>query len=296
MDETKKLGGLRFTEITADHRKQIAQWLTQTRESSALTAKSAAPSCALAEETESRIRPPSGNLDPQSPSLCDATRTGSDCAALLARRPPGIQETALFSAPFSKKREIAILWPRPLSALAAVFLFLIFLGMPIFLLRNFRYEIGDSLIRVGERLKGNSNTQTDAISITSQGSTPPVPNPISQTPAKEDSDQQHSAASNQANPGAASPTGSCLVDCQNSRQHFADAHSSRGRSANARQLWSKIGSGDSSAEVALAQLYLTGEGVPRNCEQARVLLKAASKSGNSEAQQRLHKLEKDPCH
>jgi len=53
--------------------------------------------------------------------------------------------------------------------------------------------------------------------------------------------------------------------------------------------------GDSSAEFALAQLYLKGDGVPRNCEQARVLLRAAAKNGNSEALQQLRNLKNSPC-
>jgi TPR repeat protein len=56
-----------------------------------------------------------------------------------------------------------------------------------------------------------------------------------------------------------------------------------------------VEAGDSSAEVALAELYLKGDGVPRSCEQARVLLRAASKSGNIEALQQLRRLKKNTC-
>ena len=62
------------------------------------------------------------------------------------------------------------------------------------------------------------------------------------------------------------------------------------RSAIVGQLWSALGKGDRSAETALAQHYLTGDGVPRNCEQARVLLRAASKNGDIEALRQLRKL------
>jgi len=72
-------------------------------------------------------------------------------------------------------------------------------------------------------------------------------------------------------------------------------HSRAGRSALARQLWSAIGAGDSSSEVPLAELYLKGDGVPKNCEQAAVLLRAASKNGRVEALEKLKKLSKNGC-
>ena len=53
--------------------------------------------------------------------------------------------------------------------------------------------------------------------------------------------------------------------------------------------------GDSSAEVPLAELYLKGDGVPKNCEQAAVLLRTASKHGNVKALEKLKKLGKNGC-
>jgi len=61
------------------------------------------------------------------------------------------------------------------------------------------------------------------------------------------------------------------------------------------RLWSAIASGNSSAEVDLARLYLSGDGIPRNCEQAKVLLQAAAKSGNVEARQELKELQTTSC-
>jgi TPR repeat protein len=47
--------------------------------------------------------------------------------------------------------------------------------------------------------------------------------------------------------------------------------------------------------VALADLYMRGEGVPVNCEQARVLLVVASKENNAEAIQKLKDLDENGC-
>jgi hypothetical protein len=46
------------------------------------------------------------------------------------------------------------------------------------------------------------------------------------------------------------------------------------------QLWNAVGRGSVRAEVALADLYLKGESVPQNCEQAHMLLLAASMKGS----------------
>jgi len=49
------------------------------------------------------------------------------------------------------------------------------------------------------------------------------------------------------------------------------------------ELWKAVKRGSVNAEVALANLYLEGEAVPRNCEQAQMLLSAASMKGSKAA-------------
>lgn len=63
----------------------------------------------------------------------------------------------------------------------------------------------------------------------------------------------------------------------------------------ARSLWSAVAQGNTSAEVALAKLYLIGGGVTKNCDQARVLLKAAAKKGNGEAIDKLSQIDQQGC-
>ena len=50
------------------------------------------------------------------------------------------------------------------------------------------------------------------------------------------------------------------------------------------QLWKQVRGHSTSAELALANLYLEGNVVPKNCPQAQVLLSAASKKGNKSAE------------
>jgi type II secretory pathway predicted ATPase ExeA len=58
------------------------------------------------------------------------------------------------------------------------------------------------------------------------------------------------------------------------------------------ELWKQVANESTSAEVALANLYLDGVVVPQNCPQAQVLLLAASKKGNSGAESLLATYEK----
>ncbi len=69
----------------------------------------------------------------------------------------------------------------------------------------------------------------------------------------------------------------------------------RDSSKAARLLWAAVANDNSTAEVVLADLYLRGDGVPKNCEQGRVLLLAASKSGDAQAKEKLGELKTNGC-
>jgi hypothetical protein len=70
----------------------------------------------------------------------------------------------------------------------------------------------------------------------------------------------------------------------------------RDPTAASQLLWSAVKKGNLTAETTLANLYLRGEGVPKNCDQARVLLSAASDKGDPEARRKLLELNKTGCH
>jgi hypothetical protein len=65
--------------------------------------------------------------------------------------------------------------------------------------------------------------------------------------------------------------------------------------AASRLLWIAVEKGNMTAETTLASLFLRGEGVPKSCDQARVLLSAASAKGSTEAKQRLRELNQTGC-
>ncbi|MGA8149730.1 MAG: SEL1-like repeat protein [Terriglobales bacterium] len=61
------------------------------------------------------------------------------------------------------------------------------------------------------------------------------------------------------------------------------------------ELWKRVRKGNTDAEVTLAKLYLDGNGVAQNCEQARLLLLAASRRQNRAADQVLTNLYPHRC-
>jgi PilZ domain-containing protein len=67
----------------------------------------------------------------------------------------------------------------------------------------------------------------------------------------------------------------------------------KSKSMTPTQLWSAVQAGNSKAAVELAELYIKGDGVPQNCQQARVLLLVASEKRNTAAIKRLQELDKD---
>jgi hypothetical protein len=61
------------------------------------------------------------------------------------------------------------------------------------------------------------------------------------------------------------------------------------------ELWKQVSKGSTHAEVALALLYLDGKKVAKNCEEAAVLLTAASRRGSTKAKSLLEKHYAERC-
>lgn len=69
----------------------------------------------------------------------------------------------------------------------------------------------------------------------------------------------------------------------------------RDSSQAAQWLWKAMRLGNVAATMALADLYLRGDGVPQNCDQAHVLLDAAARKGSKAAAERLRHLQAFGC-
>jgi hypothetical protein len=60
-------------------------------------------------------------------------------------------------------------------------------------------------------------------------------------------------------------------------------------------LWTAVERGNTGAEIDLAELFRTGRGVAKNCDQTRILLSAAARRGNAEARKRLEAFQREGC-
>jgi TPR repeat protein len=67
------------------------------------------------------------------------------------------------------------------------------------------------------------------------------------------------------------------------RQHLSEPSNPEAKVHAAVLLWEAVEKGSSDAEIQLADLYGRGEGVPKNCKQARILLAAARNENNPSA-------------
>jgi Sel1 repeat-containing protein len=63
----------------------------------------------------------------------------------------------------------------------------------------------------------------------------------------------------------------------------------------AKWLWKAVAKQNVEASDLLSSLYLSGDGVPKNCDQARLLLDAAARKGRSQAAERLTHLQAFGC-
>ena len=63
----------------------------------------------------------------------------------------------------------------------------------------------------------------------------------------------------------------------------------------AKWLWKAVAKKNAEAAELLSTLYLQGTGVPKSCDQARLLLDAAARKGRSSAAERLEHLQDFGC-
>ena len=247
-----------------------------------------------------RVKTP--DLLPPAVASFDISTAHADAAARSAPRLSGLRRSLFFPELPSLEENASFSHPRRLRGFATVFLVFIFLLMPALFLQNFRLEFGNMLIRTGEKLKRIRDTQPDPsgsipapVSAPTSVDTSTVPPPDLKPPVTQAETPSDQPSAVQTKPETVIREDASLEEHQTRAQTHESPRITLDHSERARQLWSAVETGDSSAEVALAQLYLKGDGVPRNCEQARVLLRAASKKGNAEALQQYRKLNYAAC-
>lgn len=187
----------------------------------------------------------------------------------------------------------------------------------------YRQTVGEMLIWLGQQVSGPSTTQTSAPPEQSgpnqdanpPATTPPAANPSS-VPAPENSTAQSEAKpenngnnNTQVNPAPPKPTrstaavpGPSPVNSDATSEAGSTEYSQAQQMLHAgdtseavRFLWIAVEKGNSSAELTLAELYWHGRGVARNCDQTRILLSAAARKGNSDAEKLLRLFQREGC-
>jgi len=182
----------------------------------------------------------------------------------------------------------------------------------------YRQTLGESLIELGEKIGGQPRTNSPgnadhppaSPSVDSQTTTPPADSPKpanKRTVAPASSSTASPANSPAAQPVAPQPASPISQFRPQSIQPSAipEPELAAGREIipgkpkrppeDVASLWIAVENGDTLAEVHLANRYISGDGVEKNCDQARVLLQAAAKHGDELAAKRLAQLSTNGC-
>ena len=312
-DASRKTGGLRFIEAGADSSKKIRNWLGQQDESEAAGQSEGFPLPAWARQALGDLRHEDGPDANLRRSMAEPrAKTEVEERPVELHSIPGLPSLFTSSQPW-QPQDLQTSERRVARRVATGFLIGVLAVAGVVLFDMFRPKVGDFLIHLGERIDGsaksqpqNSSPQPSSVQATAQPSQIKETSAV-QTEAKPAGSQKETSGDSasqaespkQANPqrsDAAIPsTAETTREAPSSSRNQEAANSRQDRSAEATRLWSAVASGDSSAEVELARLYLKGEGVPRNCVQAKVLLRAAAKGGSVEARQELKKLQSRGC-
>jgi hypothetical protein len=84
-------------------------------------------------------------------------------------------------------------------------------------------------------------------------------------------------------------------DLRLAQRYLGGSMGVRDSSEAAKLLWKAVSKQNATAAVLLSDLYLRGDGVPRSCDQARLLLVAAARRGSPLAAQQLRNFESQGC-
>ena len=306
-DAAKKCGGLRFLGLSDENRAQIREWIAR-------------PTPQIAPDEEFLRR---GVLT-ELPVGIGARETDAVARFVAKARPRGAMKllgteesgdaSALFPAPLEVEASGELVpMRRYLSAMRRQLILGLFIGTCIsatFAVAAIKYS------NYRHENRGLGKAQAELSSQTSSGSAlPPAPikpaTPSSVPPVSPDI-----FGSGNSNSGAAVghvlsiPAGEtgghskprpseAAVSSPPTRialEPSLSGSSSRQKSAmTPQQLWASVQAGNTKSAVALAELYIKGEGVPQNCNQARVLLLVASEKRNAGAIKRLQELDKTGC-
>jgi PilZ domain len=327
VDEAGVTGGLQFLDLQPEARKQVRMWLNDTNapeEPGEGVTVAAAPVEALRQswveaqnwQATAAPAPPKDMRRDSRPESSVGVAEEPPLSAPWANMPPaGLPVLEDVRARFPLMRgddsynsphaRSAARW-RGLAMLATV----VAAGV---LLYVYQREAGDSLIWLGETLAGRTKA-----SAAVPESKPVAPADTAQAPIEANGAAEKTEAEEAPKPGPevtptteselargkeqAPPQSEAVIRTPQRQESVLEqpavrqkAEPPRSEGESVASLWDAVQGGSVAAEMSLAEHFARGDGVAKNCDQARVLLKAAAGKGNREARLRLYQLESGGC-
>jgi hypothetical protein len=96
-----------------------------------------------------------------------------------------------------------------------------------------------------------------------------------------------------ANSSAVDQSGA--LELATAQNYLTGSAGTRNSAVAVQWLWKAVGKRNLEATLTLSDLYLRGDGVPKSCDQARLLLDAAARKGAKAAAERLRNLQASGC-
>ncbi len=324
VDDVGIMGGLRFLNLPAEARKQIRLWLQETNapeeqgtlepaaplDAASRSSRAEAGIEASAESMSSReLR--SSPFQASGRAVEEETPPPSAWAHMRAASSPAMHDER-FAVPLLRE-DLSAVVPRARSvALWRALAVLATAAAIALLLVTYQHEVGGSLIWLGESLSGK--TKASAVVPESKaapadsntpGSSPEI-SPVPQKPEEQKPEEVEATpkkvpeatvpTQNQGTKVDTSSTGGERQESVLEKQVIRDRPEAWDSGESVESLWGAVQGGSVSAERSLAERFVRGEGVIKNCEQAKVLLRAAANRGSREARLRLYELETQGCH
>lgn len=89
--------------------------------------------------------------------------------------------------------------------------------------------------------------------------------------------------------------GSGSAELATAEEYLSGKNGARDSASAAKFLWKAVAKENVTATILLSDLYRTGDGVPKSCDQARVLLDAAAQKNSTQAASKLRELQTSGC-
>ncbi len=329
-----KVASMQFVNVTSEFHKALRNWLTQLSapavpsfSNDRFTDTDFAQERTGTPEKTSVVEPVAAStVEPvRAPSLNEFARSASPLSSLtglnsrdipaVAPEPPAPRETFLISDwEHSRKPQTDSRSRIHGVAVAAILVTVVALSL---ILYGYHDSLGQLLISLGQKMSAPKEASAAPPSSASQATpasrstaapqtlkVPDVPKPETESsqppsanireslPASPKKDLANDARYRTENTSAAVRSETAFRDVSSEPSTVPQNLDPADR---ARLLWAAVAQGNTSAEVALAKLYLIGGGVTKNCDQARVLLQAAAKKGNGEALDKLSQINQQGC-